>query len=161
MTEEERKERARENARKYYLKHKKEILQKQAIYKKKKYHSMTPKEKQAFLEKRKEIVKKYRSKNKDKFREYNKQYKEKKMKHGEIPKTKKMIIEELQTEKEQLNSLVNSCQEEIRKLKSQLQQRDEVINKVKAQINHIMQYFDESTQADLILLLIILDNKGE
>lgn len=39
--------------------------------------------------------------------------------------------QKLQTEKEQLNSLVNSCQEEIRRLKSQLKQRDNIINKAK------------------------------
>ena len=36
-------------------------------------------------------------------------------------------IENLQTEKEQLNSLVNSCQEEIRKLKKQLEDANEKI----------------------------------
>lgn len=42
----------------------------------------------------------------------------------------KQIIEQLQTEKEQLNSLVNSCQQEIRSLKSTLA---EIIEYIKSQ----------------------------
>ena len=40
-------------------------------------------------------------------------------------------IKRLNTDKEQLTSLVNSCQEEIRKLKSQLQQKENIIKEVR------------------------------
>lgn len=40
-------------------------------------------------------------------------------------------IERLSTDKEQLTSLVNSCQEEIRKLKDQLQQKENIIKEVR------------------------------
>ena len=40
-------------------------------------------------------------------------------------------IERLNTDKEQLTSLVNSCQKEIRKLKDQLQQKENIIKEVR------------------------------
>ena len=45
-------------------------------------------------------------------------------------------IERLNTDKEQLTSLVNSCQEEIRKLKSQLQQKENIIKEVREYIEN-------------------------
>ena len=62
---------------------------------------------------------------------------------------------------EQVNLTVENLQKENKQLKEQLQQKEDIINKAINQINYIIQYFDESTQADLILLLTILDNKGE
>lgn len=46
-------------------------------------------------------------------------------------------IKRLNTDKEQLTSLVNSCQEEIRKLKTQLQQKENIINKALEYCNNI------------------------
>lgn len=110
---EEKKKKARERVKKYYLEHKEEILKKQAAYKKKKYHSMSPEEKQTFLEKRREIMKRYRSRNKEKFKEYNRKYKAKKIEQGKIPKTKKMIIEELQQENQRLKIKLNTNERAI------------------------------------------------
>lgn len=121
MNEEEKKQKARERAKRYYLKHKEEILKKQAIYKKEKYSKMTPEEKKEFMNKRKRIMQRYRSKNKEKFKEYNKQYKERKIERGEIPKTKKMIIEELQKEnyelKRQQEAFLSYLNDRVRKLR--------------------------------------------
>ena len=60
-------------------------------------------------------------------------------------KVLKQEIERLSTDKEQLTSLVNSCQEEIRKLKDQLQQKENIIKEVREYINHyetIRGYFE-------------------
>lgn len=91
---------------------------------------------------------------------------------GRIGNSKK--VEQLQTEKEQLNSLVNSCQEEIRRLKLQLQQRDEVINKVKKYNEQIIKdtkdfyrpTSDRIYSGDCLIdiatqIIKTLDNKGE
>ena len=52
-------------------------------------------------------------------------------------------IKRLNTDKEQLTSLVNSCQEEIRKLKSQLQQKENIIKEVREYFkNHTLKYDD-------------------
>lgn len=121
MNEEEKKQKARERAKRYYLKHKEEILKKQAIYKKEKYSKMTLEEKKEFMNKRKGIMQRYRSKNKEKFKEYNKQYKERKIERGEIPKTKKMIIEELKKEnyelKKQQEVFLSYLNDRVRKLR--------------------------------------------
>lgn len=82
--------------------------------------------------------------------------------------------QQLKIEKEQLNSLVNSCQEEIRRLKLQLQQRDEVINKVKKYNEQIIKdtkdfyrpTSDRIYSGDCLIdiatqIIKTLDNKGE
>ena len=48
--------------------------------------------------------------------------------------SKQKETERLNTDKEQLTSLVNSCQEEIRKLKTQLQQKENIIKEVREYI---------------------------
>lgn len=97
MTEEEiKKEKLRQKSRKYYQEHKKDILEKQKIYKRNRYQNMTPEEKKIFFEKRKPIMKKYRNKNKEKFIEHNRKAKLKRMESGKAPKTKNMLIKELQ-----------------------------------------------------------------
>ncbi len=88
---------------------------------------------------------------------------------GRIGNSKK--VEQLQTEKEQLNSLVNSCQEEIKRLKSQLQQKEDIINKIEDYLikNNLFSYqYDEEELCEIVTddkartdLLKILDNKGE
>ena len=98
MSEEEKKKKSRERAKQYYEKNKKKILEKQKIYKRKRYQSMTPEEKKVFLEKRKPIIAKYRSNNCEKFREYQRNYKKRKIDRGEIPKNKNQLIEELKYE---------------------------------------------------------------
>ena len=55
-------------------------------------------------------------------------------------KEKDKEIERLNTDKEQLTSLVNSCQEEIRKLKSQLQQKENKEKELKEYIEENLCY---------------------
>lgn len=79
-------------------------------------------------------------------------------------------IQDLSTDKQQLNMLVNSCQNEIRKLKEQLQQKEDIINKIKEFVKkhneragklyykYDNKYLLSEIREDL---LKILDNKGE
>lgn len=61
---------------------------------------------------------------------------------GRIGNSKK--IEQLETEKEQLNNLVNSCQEEIRRLKKENQQLKSKIDKA-FQLLQVLHYkFDDN-----------------
>ena len=48
-------------------------------------------------------------------------------------------------EKEQLNSLVNSCQEEIRELKKQLEEKDILIKQCELSVSNVMDCYCERT----------------
>jgi hemerythrin-like domain-containing protein len=52
-------------------------------------------------------------------------------------------IERLNTDKEQLTSLVNSCQKEIKKLRNQLQQKDNIIKEAREYIEKLFYFSDE------------------
>ena len=76
-------------------------------------------------------------------------------------------IERLNTDKEQLTSLVNSCQEEIRKLKSQLQQKENIIKEVREYIESFKKIYEghypyiDTRHLDLNKLLEILDKENK
>lgn len=95
MNEEERKQKSRENAKRYYQKNKEKILKRQKEYVKRIY-----KEDENFRNKIKEKNKQYVINNPEKAREIKRksQYKyiNKKRLNGELPLTQKMLIEKLQ-----------------------------------------------------------------
>ena len=74
-------------------------------------------------------------------------------------------IKRLNTDKEQLTSLVNSCQEEIRKLKSQLQQKENIIKEVREYIEYQLENldFEEDTKAKMLgaMVLVLLDKENK
>lgn len=110
---EEKKIRARENAKRYYQKNKEKILKRQKEYAKKRYS-----EDEKFRNKIKEKNRNYVINNPEKAREIKRksQYKyiNKKRLSGELPLTQKMLIDNLQQEnkqlKEQVKYLRRSCE---------------------------------------------------
>ena len=100
---EERKQRTRENAKRYYQKNKEKVLKRQKEYAKKRYR-----EDEEFRNKVKEKNKNYVINNPEKAREIKRksQYKYIKNKrlNGELPLTQKMLIEQLQQENQQLQN---------------------------------------------------------
>jgi len=69
----------------------------------------------------------------------------------ELIKQQNKEIEKLNTDKEQLTSLVNSCQKEIRKLKDQLQQEENIIKEVREYIE--IKEKDDNNWVDYELLI--------
>lgn len=110
---EEKKRRARENAKRYYQKNKEKILKRQKEYAKKRYM-----EDEEFRKKIKEKNRNYIINNPEKAREIKRksQYKyiNKKRLSGELPLTQKMLIDNLQQQnqelKEQVEYLRRSCE---------------------------------------------------
>ena len=110
---EEKKQRARENAKRYYQKNKEKILKRQKEYVKKRYR-----EDEEFRKKVKEKNRNYVINNPEKAREIKRksQYKyiNKKRLSGELPLTQKMLIDNLQQEnqqlKEQIQELSRMCE---------------------------------------------------
>ena len=84
----------------------------------------------------------------------------------ELIKQQNKEIERLNTDKEQLTSLVNSCQKEIRKLKDQLQQKENIKKEVR---EYIKQFVDaqktypyvDLRAFDLDKVLEILDKESK
>lgn len=116
MNEEEKKQRARENAKKYYQKNKEKILKRQKEYAKKRYR-----EDEEFRNKIKEKNRNYVINNPEKAREIKRKsqhkYINKKRLSGELPLTQKMLIEQLQQENQQLK-------EKTEYLKSKIENKD-------------------------------------
>lgn len=108
MSEEEKKQRTRENAKRYYQKNKEKVLKRQKEYVKKRY-----KEDEEFRKKIKEKNKNYVINNPEKARAIKRksQYKyiAKKRLNGELPLTQKMIIDKLQQENEQLKDRIDKA----------------------------------------------------
>ncbi len=109
MNEEERKQKARENAKRYYQKNKEKVLKKQKEYVKKKYATD-----ENFREKIKEKNRKYASNNKEKVRELKrnwarKHYKELREK-GLMKPSKSEIINNLQSKIDKANEILNRPQ---------------------------------------------------
>ena len=113
MSEEEIKQRQRENAKRYYQKNKEKILKRQREYVKKRY-----KEDEEFRNKIKEKNKNYVINNPEKAREIKRksQYKyiNKKRLNGELPMTQKMLIEKLEKENKELKERINKAIEYIK-----------------------------------------------
>lgn len=107
MNEELKRQRQRENSRRYYQKHKKEILLKQKIYVRKRYH-----EDEEFRKRTLEIGKKYRINNPEKVRETKRKsqlkYMNKKRINGNLPLTKQMQIELLNKKMDKAVEELNS-----------------------------------------------------
>ena len=105
MSEEERKQRTRENAKRYYQKNKEKVLKRQKEYAKKRYR-----EDEEFRNKIKEKNRNYVVNNPEKVREIKRksQYKyiNKKRLNGELPLTQKMLIEQLQEENKMLKEKI-------------------------------------------------------
>lgn len=106
MNEEEKKQKARENARRYYEKNKEKVLAKQKEYVKNKYANDEEFRKKAIQRNRK-----YALKNKEKVRELkrkwaNKHYQELREK-GLLKPTKNEIINILQSKIDKINEYVN------------------------------------------------------
>lgn len=104
MSEEMKKQKARENARRYYQKNKQKVLAKQKEYVKKKYATD-----EEFRKKTYERSRKYVKNNIEKVREWkrkwaNKHYKELREK-GLLPPSKQEVIEDLQQKVEQLENI--------------------------------------------------------
>ena len=95
MSEKERKQKARENAKRYYEKNKEKVLKRQKEYAKKRYR-----EDEEFRNKIKEKNRNYVINNPKKAREIKRKsqhkYITKKRLSGELPLTQKMLIEQLQ-----------------------------------------------------------------
>lgn len=125
MNEEEKKQRARENAKKYYQKNKEKVLKRQKEYAKKRYR-----EDEEFRNKIKEKNRNYVIHNPEKVRETKRKsqhkYINKKRLSGELPLTQKMLIDNLQQE----NQL----------LKIQISAREEVANKYKSVLDEIREF---------------------
>ena len=104
MNLEEKKQRARENAKRYYQKNKEKILKRQKEYTKKRY-----KEDEEFREKIKEKNRNYAINNLEKVREIKRKsqykYMNKKRLSGELPVTQKMLIENLEKENARLKDI--------------------------------------------------------
>ena len=85
----------------------------------------------------------------------------------ELIKQQNKEIERLNTDKEQLTSLVNSCQKEIRKLKDQLQQKENIIKEVREYIESFKKIYEghypyiDTRHLDLNKLLEILDKENK
>lgn len=69
--------------------------------------------------------------------------------------------------REQINNLINTCQQEIRRLqeenkqlKEQLQQKEDIINKIKKYLRENEKEYGSLEENEKIILQI-LDNKGE
>ena len=104
MSEEMKKQKARENARRYYQKNKQKVLAKQKEYVKKKYATD-----EEFRKKTYERSRKYVKNNIEKVREWkrkwaNKHYKELREK-GLLPPSKQEVIEDLQQKVKQLENI--------------------------------------------------------
>lgn len=132
MNEEEKKQRARENAKRYYQKNKEKILKRQKEYAKKRYR-----EDEEFRKKVKEKNRNYVINNPEKAREIKRksQYKyiNKKRLSGELPLTQKMLIDNLQQEnlrlKQEYNKLFKHFSVEL-DARAELQQRIEKATEV-------------------------------
>ena len=145
MSEEMKKQKARENARRYYQKNKQKVLARQKEYVKKKYATD-----EEFRKKTYERSRKYVKNNIEKVRELkrkwaNKHYKELREK-GLLPPSKQEVIEDLQQKVEQLEKIRKKAIEFIL-------QNCEIIRHEKENVDEI----GNVNGADLLNIL----NKGE
>ena len=112
MSEEARKQRARENAKRYYQKNKEKVLKRQKEYVKKRYR-----EDEEFRNKIKEKNRNYVINNPEKAREIKRKsqhkYINKKRLSGELPLTQKMLIDNLQQENARLKDKIEKAVEYI------------------------------------------------
>lgn len=104
MTEEEIREKKRENARKWYEKNKERILTQQREYRRKRKENATKEELEEMQRKNYLRCTKYRQNHRDKFINYQRKYVAKKRELGEMPMTKDMEIALL---KEKIEKLEN------------------------------------------------------
>ena len=115
MSEEERKQRARENAKRYYQKNKEKVLKRQKEYARKRYR-----EDEDFRNKVKEKNKNYVINNPEKAREIKRKsqhkYITKKRLNGELPLTQKMLINDLQKENQELKDRIDNATERLEAL---------------------------------------------
>lgn len=102
MSEEEKKEIARERSKKYYYANKEKVLARQKKYRKDRLENATPEELKKIKKGNYSRYSKYRSDHREKIAEYQRKYIARKRGLGEVPKTKDMIINELQQENQQL-----------------------------------------------------------
>lgn len=127
---EERKRRARENAKRYYQKNKEKILKRQKEYAKKRYM-----EDEKFRKKIKEKNKNYVINNPEKAREIKRksQYKyiNKKRLSGELPLTQKMLIDNLQQQNQELKEQVDFQLTKIAFLSDRIEKAVEYIDYIK------------------------------
>lgn len=143
MSEEEKKQRARENAKRYYQKNKDKVLKRQKEYIKKRYR-----EDEEFRNKIKEKNRNYGINNPEKVRETKRksQYKyiNKKRLSGELPLTQKMLIEQLQRENEELKErhyLIQGGRGNCKTLVLMLQKENE---KYKCVLDEIREYINSN-----------------
>ena len=115
MNEEEKKQRNRENAKRYYEKNKEKVLKRQKEYAKKRYR-----EDEEFRNKIKEKNRNYVINNPEKAREIKRkaQYKyiNKKRLSGELPLTQKMIIENLQQQNQKQKEIIDKAIDKLQLL---------------------------------------------
>ena len=114
MSEEERKQRARENAKRYYQKNKVKVLKRQKEYAKKRYR-----EDEEFRNKIKEKNRNYVINNPEKAREIKRKsqhkYINKKRLSGELPLTQKMLIDNLQQENQKYKEIIDKATDKCNK----------------------------------------------
>ena len=156
MTEDMKKEIARERSKKYYYANKEKVLTKQKKYRKVRLENATPEELKKIKQGNYARYSKYRSNHREKIAEYQRKYIAKKRGLGEVPKTKDMIIKELQQENKKLKGVIETYEilikanninnwnelkkwlEEQYKLNDLIYYNDiDIVNPKKARIEHI------------------------
>lgn len=111
MTEDMKKEIARERSKKYYYANKEKVLTKQKKYRKVRLENATPEELKKIKQGNYARYSKYRSNHREKIAEYQRKYIAKKRGLGEVPKTKDMIIKELEEENLKMKKCIEKAKQ--------------------------------------------------